>query len=422
MQMNENNNTFNQDNNINAVDFADRDELLAESTALMPTQDDDDDAVSLPLSALKEKNHYQYKSELLENYTPPPAPELEYREIPKDDKFNVRALVEAAMMIAISLVLAVVSTFVPVAAILAQLLFPLPIALLIVRRGMKVGVSGSVALAGLAILTLGLAQGMYLMIEYGLLGLFFGYCFRYERSPMFTLSVASVIATTCTAIALALTVYVSGLPLAESINMVDDFLNDAATMYQEQLGNTEQQSVNGMPIEEFMVNAVTAAKKIIPAAFIITSMAVALFSYLLLVMMLRRLRYDIKRLPKFSSWRIDWRFTWGLIVGLFCGWAGHQFEISWLATLGDNISLVFGTVIFVCGIGFMAWFLKYTKINMVFKIIIIVLLIQMYSISGYIIILLAVLDSLRDVRGWINRWIDKSDRLRQERNDRRGGK
>ena len=72
-----------------------------------PTEDDDD--YSYPLS---------YRRENDQSYQPPPRkatipekPPEQFRELPKDEGFTARALAEGAMMVAVSLLLAVIGIY-----------------------------------------------------------------------------------------------------------------------------------------------------------------------------------------------------------------------------------------------------------------------------------------------------------------------
>ena len=379
------------------------------SLPLSATEEDRTEA-SLPLSARSEREDY-----LGGAYTPPPPPKPEWKPIPAEDRFTVRALTEGAMMLAIALLLAFVGNYVPVLNVLGMLLFPLPITILVFRRGLKVGIVAAVALFGLTMTFLPPAQAIYMILQYATLGLSLGYCFRKQKSPLFTLGIAVMIAAVGTMLSLLLTLFMSGLPISSLLTQAD-------TMIQEMLKTTKDSgamdtrlSAMGLTFEQFAAQAEEFIHKLLPAVLILSAMFMTLICYLVSAKVLRRLRYQIPQLPPFASWRIDWHFTWGLIAGLFLGWFGRQFGLSWMESLGDNIAYIFGAVIFVCGVALVFWLLKYGRLNLVFKVLIVVLLVQMYGISMYLVVLLGVFDALRDLRPWFTARIEKSERLKQNK-------
>ena len=85
-----------------------------------------------------------------------------------------------------------------------------------------------------------------------------------------------------------------------------------------------------------------------------------------------------------------------------------------MESLGDNISYVFGGVILVCGISLVLWLLKHSNLNIIFKALIVVVVLQFFSIAIYLVVLLAVFDALRDLRPWFTARIEKSQRFRKK--------
>lgn len=378
-------------------------------------------AVSLPLSAGREQGEQYYQQ--TDNAPPPPPPPPEWKPIPEDKKFTVRALTEGAMMIAIALLLAFIGNYVPVLNYLGQLLFPLPMAILVFRRGLNVGLVATVALFGLSLTFLPPAQAVYMIVQYGALGLFLGYCYRHQKAPFFTLGFATMIAAAGTLLSLLLTTFISGLPVSSIVGEFTEMTTEMLQVMRDSGSLDNQLALSNQTFEQFSAEILGMVQKLLPAALILSAMAMTLICYLVCAKVLRRLRYQIPQLPPFTSWRIDWRYTWGLIFGLFLGWFGRIIKVGWVESLGDNISYIFGAAIFVCGIALILWLLKHTNLNIIFKGLIVILLVQFFSISIYLIILMAVLDALRDLRPWFARRINKSERLRKPKEqEKRKGK
>lgn len=386
-----------------------------------------DDDISLPLSATREdRDQYsqpvsgswdpeRYYEEQAERPMIPSAAAPEWKEIPTDSGFKARAITEGAMMVALALLLAFISNYVPVLNVVGQFLFPLPIIVLVFRRGIKVGVVAVIALFGLSLTFLPIMQALLIILQYCPLGLFLGYCFRHGKKPLFTLGLAAMIAAVGTALGLALSLVVSGLPVASLIVEANEMVVEMLQTLQDNGALERQLIVSGMDFEEYQAYIMGVVRKLLPAVMIMTAMFMTLVCYLISVAMLRRLRYDIPKLPPFSMWRIDWRITWGLILGLFLGWLGRTVGLPWMESIGDNITYIFGVVMFVSGVSLLFWLMKRKDLGIVIKAIIVVVMVQFFALAIYLVVLLAVLDALRDLRPWMAGKIEKSDRLRQQR-------
>ncbi len=364
-----------------------------------------DDDYSLPLSAKYEQKesaplfHPPEKTEKV-YYR---QPKVEWRNIPKSDgRIGVKALTEAAMMAAIAVVLAVVGAYIPILNVVGVILFPLPITILVLRRGVKIGVIDTIVIFMLTLMLLGIAQSVVLMIQGGLLGLFLGYCFRYEKTPLFSLAIATVIAAFGALVNVVLSLYVAGMPWEAISGQISMMVEEYVAILQSQ-GFESMLTAGGMTVEEYIEYTVGFMQKLLPAMFILASMFMAMLCYIIFSKVLRRLRYNIPQLPPFPLWRMDWRFTWGVIVGLLCSWAGTQLQWTWLNTIGVNILYIFFPILLVCGFSCVVWLWKKLRIHTFVLILLIFIGLQFFA---YICILLAFIgafDPILDFRSRLNK-------------------
>ena len=374
-----------------------QDEIASSS----PEEDDDD--YSLPLSARREREPFRFAPPAPEpepeaSQEPLFLPQEEYRDIPKDKGFTLRALTESAMMIAISLTLALVGYYVPVISVIGILLYPLPMVVLVLRRGVKVGIASSLALAALSVIFFGVAQALLMLVEYGLLGLFLGWCFRSGRGALFSLSGATIIAAVGTALSLLLSLYISGIPIGSLLSGMEDSFRESME-YMISQGSALFVLPEGMEMEAYLENMLDLMIRLLPAVLILTAMLLTLVFYLICTKVLRRMRYSISQLPRFTAWRMDWRFSWGVILGLFCLLLGNNVQLQWLSDLGMNLLYVFAPVLFLCGLAFFIWFVKFEKYGPMATTFFAVILVVFFNVSMWMFMLLAIFDPLLDLRG-----------------------
>ena len=369
---------------------------------------EDDDKVSLPLSANRDDGDPGYADPAP---VIPPQPEDHYRPLPHQDKLTVRSLMECALMVALSLVLALVGSYVPLLNIIGLLLFPLPLAVLVFRNGLKVGLIGTAALFALAALFFGLPSAVIMMIEHGLLGIFLGYCFRRQKKPLFTLGFATVIAACGTLVGLMLSLFIAGLPFSALTEELTLFAEDYFALF----NNPSMAALmpGNMTTEAFVEEMTAWMIRLIPALLIIGSMVMAAVAYGVSAAVLRHLHYNIAKVPPFRDWRMDWRFSWGVIAGLAAALAGSHFAVPWLETLGWNILYVFCPVLLVCGLAFVIWMFKQPVYSPILKTVLILMMIFFFQATFFLLLFLAVFEPILDFRGRMTKAMEKADKYRR---------
>jgi len=151
-------------------------------------------------------------------------------------------------------------------------------------------------------------------------------------------------------------------------------------------------------VESYTEYMITMMNRLIPGAFLISSMVLTWILYFSCCMVLKRLGYAVRSMPKFADWRMDWRLVWGLIIGLACNWCGQMFGYDWMITFGVNLTYIFGPLIFICGVAFIYWAFKNLEILMPIKVLIVAFLVCFSSIGILIVLFLAVIDAVKDIR------------------------
>ena len=369
-------------------------------------EDEDDDEVSLPLSARRESAASEVVPAPVSVRPAPPEPT--YREIPQGNKLTGRGLLECLVMVGISLLLALVGFYVPVVNIIGLLLFPLPLAVLVFRNGLLTGCLGAVVLFGLSAVFWGIPTAATMIIEYGVLGIFMGFCFRRQKGPLFTMGFAIVIAACGTMVGLMLSLFVAGLPFSAMTDTLTQFFND----YFATLNNSGLDALipGGMTMDAFIQSLSELATKLVPALLIISSMVMAAVCYWVSSALLRHRHYAIPQMPPFRDWRMDWRFSWGVIAGLACTLAGKYFAISWLSILGMNILYVFCPVLLICGLAFVVWLFKQPIYSPFFKMLLILMMLFFMQVTFFVLMVLAVFEPIIDFRGRLEKAMEKLGR------------
>ena len=378
-----------------------------------PDDEPEEEDISLPLSSREDRPEASgLPVPPAASFQTQPAPPPQYRQVPPDQRFCGRGLAEAAITVAACLGLAAGAVYLPVLDIIAQIAFPLPLVVLIIRQGFWWGFGSFLALLPFSIILLGLPNTVMLLVQYGILSLFMGYCFRKGKKALFTFGFSVLISALGTVAGVVLSLFIAGLPASTLSSAASELIDQ----YEQMLASSGMESslaAQGLSVQQMLASILDTFNKLLPAIMIVSGMLCAAVSYWLCAKCLRRRGYCIDKLPKFRDWRLDWRFSWGLILGLACGLAGDKLGIDFLSTVGINFLYVFGIMLFICGLAFLIW-IGSLRLFSPFLIAILVFLMLIFPQFGiWLCILLAVFDPLLDLRKKLTAFRDKIYEQRQ---------
>lgn len=318
---------------------------------------------------------------------------------------TVRGLSEGAMMAALTLILAVISMYVPILNIIAPLLFPAPLALVVLRHGLKLGSLCAVSVLLLCSMLLGLPHTLFLFVQFGFLGLYFGWCFRQKIRAAYILFGGVMLSSAAIVFSFVFPSLVAGVSLEQYQAMIMSFISDYVNMLQ-QSGNSEL-VMRGMTPAAYLTFMEDFFRRLLPGMLMISAMMLTWLCYVLMCKLLRRFGYEVGKLPAFINWRLDWRFLWALIIALALAGLGSRFGYDMVARVGDNLLMAFAPILLVCGISVAAWLLKSWRVATFIKILLVLFVVQVFGGAIEIFILVGVFDPLFDFRRRITRMREK---------------
>lgn len=306
---------------------------------------------------------------------------------------DTRAMVDGAFMAGITAVLGLIGMYIPPLFTVISIILPLPLAVLVRRRDLKVGIMALIV-TGLLMIVLYPDPMLVLVmfIQFGPLGLVLGLLFKNYVSPGHALLTASLVSAVAALIVIILSVAVTGLSLELIQTSLYKLLDEVFTMYKE----------TGYPVppeqQEMMRASVKTSVLLLPATYCIYVVGSTVLTYLAGGKVLRRLNYNVNALPPFRQWRLPWYSIWGIIIGLIFLMLGKQLQLNILQTIGQNFLVVFLFTFFIFGLSVVAHFYKAITLPRPFKVMILVLMI-LYSTMMYpAIIILGVFDTIFNLR------------------------
>jgi len=306
---------------------------------------------------------------------------------------DTRALVDGAFTAGLTAVLGLLGMFIPPFLFLVSILMPIPLAVLVRRRGLYTGLL-SLVVTGLLLMVLypNPLKVLLVFILFGPLGLVLGLLYKNYVAPGHALAAASVVSVIAYLTVTALTALIAGVNIEMLHAAINESLNKVFSMYQE--------AGNPVPAEqqELYRETIKASILLLPATFIIHGVVSANLAYMVGSRVLKRLDYKVNTLPPFSQWRLPWYTIWGIILGLIFFLGGNHFALDTVKIIGQNILTVFLFIFFVIGLSVVAHYYKLVPFSKPFKTLVLILLI-FYIIFMYpAIMVLGVLDTVFNLR------------------------
>lgn len=306
---------------------------------------------------------------------------------------DTRAMVDGAFMAGLTAILGLVGMFIPPLLMIIGILMPIPLAVCVRRRDLKVGLAALVV-TGLLMMVLypDPLQVMVMFIQFGPLGLVLGLLYKNQVSPGHALVTASLVSGVAAITVIGLSIAVTGLSLEMIQTSLNHMLNQVFSMYKEA----------GYPVpveqQEIMRSTIKTSVLLLPATYFIYVVFTTALTYMVGGKVLKRLNYRVNALPPFHTWRLPWYSIWGLILGLVFLLLGKQFHLSLLQTVGQNVLTVFLFTFFIFGISVVVYFYKGLRLSRPFKTIILVLIILYISFMYPFIMFIGVLDTVFNLR------------------------
>lgn len=248
-------------------------------------------------------------------------------------------LAEGALVAALAAVLALLGILLPPLQVVTNILWIVPIVVLVVRQDLRTGILATLVAGILVGVFSGLLNALFLFIQFAGLGLLYGYLFKREVSPGPMVVAGSAMVLFSLLFSLLLSFYILGWP---SLDLVEDLqhLPERVLDFYRRSGLLDRFLQQGNTLEDLrrsLEAAVNYIKLLLPGMLVLVSLFLALINYLVSEAILRRLNLRNKVLPPFRYWQLPWYAIWGFICGLALWLAGDYWHLTALRIVGLNI-------------------------------------------------------------------------------------
>jgi uncharacterized protein YybS (DUF2232 family) len=309
-------------------------------------------------------------------------------------------MAEGAIFAAITAMLALIGVYIPLINIVTFLVVAVPIIIVIVRNSLSTGVISSIVATFLVGILAGPITALFFYLQFMLLALAYGYLFKYKYSAGKILAVGTFVATIATILIMAISMLVGGIDLVQQKEMLYETVDRTIKIY-EDYGMMEQfteRGIDKVQLRQMLTDMVNFFIRVFPALLIVGSIFTALTHFIMAQIALRRFGHDIPHFPPFYEWHLPWYTIWGLIGGWGSFLLGDIYQQDILKTLGQNIMIMYGVILFILGLSVVTYYFKKYQLPRITRIIIIMT--AFFLFSGFVMatIFIGMFDLILDHR------------------------
>jgi uncharacterized protein YybS (DUF2232 family) len=263
---------------------------------------------------------------------------------------GTRVSIHVLVLAALTVTLFAAARYVPVLGILVSLLAPTPILLVALRHGLRPGLL-ALGLSTLSLaLLLGSLQSIIFFAEYGVMALAMAEAIRRQWSVERTLLVSTALPAVASGVVMALLFSSADLNLGAVKQHFEEDLNQALRQFVTDGGGPSE-----VALRTYVQEAFGTVVQLLPALFVLSTAAGALFNYGVVRLLWRRLEGQ-PPLPevKLMQWKAPEVCVWVLIASGICAFV----PLPGMRMVGLNVLLLVSLVYLVQGLGIMMFYLN----------------------------------------------------------------
>ena len=270
-------------------------------------------------------------------------------------------------MTAAAVVYALAAIYLPMLTMMMGMLWPVFIALVTVREGLRWGVLAAAASLLLTILFATPMTGAFFVLSFAPTGLVLGVLFRRRTDTVRALVGGALASLAGKAAAAGMTLLLFGLnPFAMDISMANETMDETLAMYRS-LGMSEAQleetrAASAQVLELFVL--------MLPALFLGSSVIEVTACFVLLRKVLQRLGIPAAGLPAFTEWHLPIFFSYLFGFSLIGLYWGTTRDIAWLYQAALNGYLIAFIAGLVQGLSLLQYLMKHFRVSSFVRILI----------------------------------------------------
>ena len=313
--------------------------------------------------------------------------------------FKTRALTEGAIFAALTVIIGLVSYYIPPIAIIS-LFWAVPLIIISMRHGLKVGLIAAVTASVLMAILTNPYKGLWLFLVFELPGIAMGYMIGKKYKPINTIMISGIIYSICYLVAIILTVYLSGINIFTEYDRLifeiraayDSIVPMVLAKYKE-MGIDQQSIMKKLPTADQYIEYF---KTTLPVIFIASGQLFTFVNYKTVKLVVKRVGMDLPDTPLFSTWRLTERKTLLSMVLLIIALAEiTYFKHPQLQLIMINAFYLLMCLYFILGLSVMKFFMEKKGFSKTLQVL---FLIAGWAFLGKILLVVGFFDMSFDFR------------------------
>lgn len=261
---------------------------------------------------------------------------------------QAKPIVEGGLLAAVSVAVALISMYVPY----ANLLWPLPIALLGVRHGVRWSVMSAVVGAMAVGLMVHVTQGLFFFLGSGLVGAVLGACIRRGMSAGKTVGLASAAAFVSNLVLIGVGMLIMQVDLVGLHAQMQEIVMRTVTEVGGVMAADEAQRAQFDALSKEMAQMFTM---MVPSVLVFCALFTAGLNFALVRAVMRRMQMAVPSFSPFESWQVPGWVLYLFVLSLVGTYWGGKWESELLTVVSYNVRILMSLGLFVQGLALLRY-------------------------------------------------------------------
>ena len=298
---------------------------------------------------------------------------------------KIKPIVEGGLLAAIAVILGLASVYLPVIGIFIEFFWALPIIILTVRQGVKMGTLMLIVSLVLLSLFIGPLLAIRVVLSFGFSGLALGYCVRKNFSAVKIFIASLIVAFTAQIAVVLILLFIMDIDImGTQVTMIRESFEQSFAMYESMgvdKGTIDQAKAQVEP-------AISLISILMPTMLMIMAVVNTSACYLTAKWIFPKIGLKMPELPPFAQWRFSIVFLYLAAFALIGLYWGSTRNLSILYEISVNANILAMGVGFIQGLSLMSFAADYYKLSkfirrLIFIIVIFnFMLIQIVAFTG----------------------------------------
>ena len=307
---------------------------------------------------------------------------------------SITPTIEGGLLVAITVIMGLVTVYVPIFGMLVEFFCAVPLAILTARQGVGKGLTALVVTFILLSILISPLLSTRIALSFGICGVTLGWCVRKNFGAARIFLTTLIVASAAQVLTFMLLIFVMDVNLIETqIELLRESFNESFDMY-ESMG-VEQERINEAKSQ--VEPALQTLAFLMPTLMMLTALINSIAVWLTAHWIFPKLQMKIPKLPPFAEWQFPALFCYTAIIGGLGMYWGFTRGWTQIYEISLNLLIVSAIIGLVQGFSLLSAILDRYKISKIMRrILYVILLLNMFLLQ--LVAVTGLVDMIFDYR------------------------